>query len=71
MTREFVEVQEGQPFAGGILTAAGAFEVNAGRVRTAYGKRESVNIRLARVLKEMQKPSLAVKFLGDDKKIFR
>lgn len=70
MTREFVGVSAGQQFAGGILTEAGAYEVNAGRVRTAYGKKESLNLRLARALREMQKSNLAVKLLKDDRKIY-
>lgn len=44
MTVEYV--QEGQRYAGGILTERGAQEVNAHRARVGRGDKESVKERL-------------------------
>lgn len=70
MTKEFVQVKEGQRFAGGILTEQGAFEVNAGRIRTAVGKKESIFVRIARRLVTEKRPDLAERMTEEDKKIY-
>jgi len=46
MAVEYVEA--GQRFAGGILTEAGAEQVNAHRARLGRGEKESVAVRLMR-----------------------
>ena len=56
--KEFVQVKEGQQFAGGILTETGASEINAGRIRVAAGKKESVFLRLAHRIEALHKPQL-------------
>ena len=70
MTKEFVAVSAGQSFAGGVLTEAGAYEVNAGRIRTAFGKKESVNIRLARGAESMTRYDVAARLRADDMEVY-
>lgn len=56
----FVEVTEGQSFAGGVLTKEGAAEVNGARHSVASGKTEPLSIKLAKAKRGTGKDQLLV-----------